>query len=592
VAGTLGRPFSGRDLRGGPGLVSSTVSLAPGTPVGRYVVRRKIAEGGMAEIFLAASRGPEGFEKEVVIKRVRSALASDPSFVQMFIAEARVASKLNHPNIVHIFDFDQHGDSYYLAMEYVRGKSLAEIQRRTRELGVHVRPVLAAQIALEVARGLSYAHRMTDHGRPLNLVHRDVTPHNVLISFDGSVKLTDFGIAKAGNRASTVGMLKGKFAYMSPEQARADLVDARTDIFALGITLWELLTQGRLFDGDSDVAVLRAVQERPIEPPSHLNPEVDAGLSAIVLRALERSAAARYQTAHEFERALQQYVIHHTGSPEDSDVGLFLRSLFPEELRPEQAEPDLPLQLVTPSQPGSGPRSGSRSAEGLTARGGTPSPEPPPPGADTSAYALTRTKPSGKRPPPETGITEGGFGTPSVVTRRTMDERDLEAAGLAGGTRRLVLAALGGAALVLVGGGLFFAGRGMSPAAAPQSPGPVRPNPEPQPAPAPPAPAPPSATEPARPAPGPAAAEPAVAPPTPPAAAHAGPPGFLVVEATPWGRLSVDGKPYGDIEGASRPVRLAPGTHEVRLVNRKVKIWTVTIESGKTRTLKHNFISE
>ena len=543
----------------------------------------------MAEIFLAASRGPEGFEKEVVIKRVRSALASDPSFVQMFIAEARVASKLNHPNIVHIFDFDQHGDSYYLAMEYVRGKSLAEIQRRTRELGVHVRPVLAAQIALEVARGLSYAHRMTDHGRALNLVHRDVTPHNVLISFDGSVKLTDFGIAKAGNRASTVGMLKGKFAYMSPEQARADVVDARTDIFALGITLWELLTQGRLFDGDSDVAVLRAVQERPIEPPSQLNPEVDAGLSAIVLKALERSPAARYQTAHEFERALQQYVIQHTGSPEDGDVGLFLRSLFPDELRPEQAEPDLPLQLVMPSQPGTVPRgSGSRSAEGLTARGGTPAPEMPPPGGDTSAYALTRTKPSGKRSPPETGITEGGFGTPSVVTR------DLEAAGLAGGMRRLVLAALGGAALVLVGGGLFFAGRGMSPAAAPQTPAPVRTNPEPQPAAGPAPPAPPAASQPSHPAPtpAPAAVEPAVAAPAPPATAHAGPPGFLVVEATPWGKLTVDGKPYGDIEGASKPLRLAPGTHEVRLVNRKAKVWTVTIESGKTRTLKHNFISE
>ena len=569
------------------------MSLAPGTPVGRYVVRRKIAEGGMAEIFLAASRGPEGFEKEVVIKRVRSALASDPSFVQMFIAEARVASKLNHPNIVHIFDFDQHGDSYYLAMEYVRGKSLAEIQRRTRELGSPVRPVLAAQIALEVARGLSYAHRMTDHGRALNLVHRDVTPHNVLISFDGSVKLTDFGIAKAGNRASTVGMLKGKFAYMSPEQARADVVDARTDIFALGITLWELLTQGRLFDGDSDVAVLRAVQERPIEAPSLLNPEVDAELSAIVLKALERQPSMRYQTAHEFERALQQYVIRHTGSPEDSDVGLFLRSLFPEELRPEQAEPELPLQLVTPSQPSSAPRSGSRPGEGLAARGTTPTPGMPPPGADTSAYALTRTKPSGKRPPPETGVvTEGGFGTPSVVTRRTADERDLEAAGLAGGTRRLVLAALGGAALVLAGGGLFFAGRGMSPSPAPQPVAPAKASPEPPPASAGQVPTPPVPAEPVRPAPAPAPAEAAVPPPPAPASAHAGPPGFLVVEATPWGKLSVDGKPYGDIEGTSRPLRLAPGTHEVRLVNRKTRVWTVTIESGKTRTLKHNFISE
>src|SRR5215472_17426328 len=199
----------------------------------------------MAEIFLAQSHGPEGFEKQVVIKRIRSALADDPSFVQMFIAEARVASKLNHANVVHIFDFDEHEDSYYLAMEYVRGKSLAEVSRRVRTLGKSFPPVLAAQVALEVARGLAYAHRLTEHGQSLGLVHRDVTPHNVLLSFDGAVKLTDFGIAKAEGRATTSGMLKGKFAYMSPEQARGDGVDARTDVFALGVTLWELLTGAR-----------------------------------------------------------------------------------------------------------------------------------------------------------------------------------------------------------------------------------------------------------------------------------------------------------------------------------------------------------
>ena len=544
--------------------------------MGRYVVRRKIAEGGMAEIFLAASRGPEGFEKEVVIKRIRSALADDPSFVQMFIAEARVASKLNHANIVHIFDFDQHDDSYYLAMEYVRGKSLAEIQRRTRERGVPFPPVLAAQVALEVARGLAYAHRMTDHGQPLNLVHRDVTPHNVLISYDGSVKLTDFGIAKAGNRATTAGMLKGKFAYMSPEQARGESVDARTDIFALGITLWELLTQGRLFDGDSDVAVLRAVQERSIDSPARLNPAVDEELAGIVLRALQRSPASRFQNAHEMERALQQYVIHHTRSPDDADVGLFLRELFPEEMRAEQAEPDLPLQLVTPSQPGGGRGRGSRPGEALAARGATPGPSMPPPGMD----AFTRTKPSGKRAAPGSQVTEDGMAVPSVVTQRSAAERDLEAAGLhPGGTRKLVLSALGGAALVVVGGALFLAGRGMSvrspPAdssTAPAPAAPVRPVPVAAPVPAP-----------ARPV-----AEPAPKPPVPAPAA----PGFLTVEATPWGKLFIDGKLMGDVEGTSKRFPLAPGQHEVRLVNRKSRNWTVTIESGKPQRLKHNFITE
>jgi serine/threonine-protein kinase len=364
------------------------VTLEAGTQIGKYVIRRKLAEGGMAEIYLSTARGPEGFEKEVVIKRVRAFLASDPEFVGMFIAEARLASRLNHANVVQIFDFDKHEDTYYLAMEYVRGCSLWELRKRCKELMVPVPPMLVAHIGAEVARGLHYAHRVRVNGQPLDLVHRDVTPHNVLLSYEGAVKLTDFGIAKAGNRLTQPGVLKGKFAYMSPEQARGEPVDARTDVFALGVVLWEMLTGGRLFDGDSEVAVLRAVQQSAIPPPARLNPDVPADLDAAIVRALEREPSARFQTAGELERALAQCVLKHATSVDDTDLPAFLRRLFPTTL----TQPMLPAVqdrthvLEDAPVPGAGqagapaserrePTAVLKGSRGGSGAGGAPSPD-------------------------------------------------------------------------------------------------------------------------------------------------------------------------------------------------------------------------
>ncbi len=282
----------------------------------------------MAEIYLCSVRGPEGFEKKVVVKRIRSLLAKDPDFVQMFIAEARLASLLNHPNIVQIFDFNKDEESYYLAMEYVRGQSLWSVHKRARELMFPIPTTLVAQIGAEVARGLHYAHRLSVKGEWLALVHRDVTPHNVLLSYDGAVKLTDFGIAKAGSGLSAPGKLKGKFAYMSPEQARGEAVDARSDIFSLGIVLWELLTGGRLFDGDGDLAILRSVQHSIIPPPARLNSEVPPGLDAAVMKALERNPVLRYQSAQELERALAEHVFAQAKGLEDTDTSAFLKHIF------------------------------------------------------------------------------------------------------------------------------------------------------------------------------------------------------------------------------------------------------------------------
>ena len=555
------------------------MSLVPGTPVGRYVIRRKLAEGGMAEIFLAQSHGPEGFEKQVVIKRIRAALADDPSFVQMFIAEARVASKLNHANLVHIFDFDRHEDSYYLAMEYVRGKSLAEVHRRARSAGRQIPPVLAAQIGLEVARGLGYAHRLSDHGRSLGLVHRDVTPHNVLLSYEGAVKLTDFGIAKASNRASTAGMLKGKFAYMSPEQSRGEPVDARTDLFALGITLWELLTGGRLFDGDSDVAVLRAVQEREIVSPSVMNPEVDPVLSDAVMSALQRDPERRVRSATDLERRLLTYVIGATRMPEDTDVGHFVRTLFPDEASAEEdTEPAAPLQLV--SRPGGGTagvspataRSGGQPQTRMDAAGRLLQQTAPSAGkpVEDEAFAPTRT-PAARQLSAATAPGQG-----SAVTSAPGDEEARAfAARLGAGRRRLTLFALGLAVLLGVGAVAFVAGQRdppSEPVAAPAHPQAAVPAPPP----------PPEVRPPAPPSP-PLAAE-------PPAARAA--PGFLQLTAQPWGKLYVDGTFVADVEGLRR-FPLSPGTHSVRLQNgKKSRTWTVDIESGKTDVRRHSFIEE
>ena len=333
--------------------------LNPDTVIGdRYIVKRKLAEGGMAEIYLCTAMGPEGFEKEVVIKRIRSFWSDDDMFIQMFIAEARLASRLNHANIVQIFHFDKHEDTYYLAMEYVNGPSLRDFLRKTKEKTKPLPILLACDIAANIARGLHYAHNR-------NIVHRDVSPHNILLSFDGGIKLADFGIAKTSTQHTSPGVLKGKFAYMSPEQARGEAVDARTDIFALGIVLWEALTRSRLFEYDSYVNAIQALQENLIVQPSRFNPEVPEPLDHIVLKALNRSPAERYQSAQEFERALINFILSHARSADDTHLSHFLQTVYGDVTAtpPEKKEPSVRTHTPSsrPSSP-SGPRPSSPSA--------------------------------------------------------------------------------------------------------------------------------------------------------------------------------------------------------------------------------------
>ena len=318
--------------------------LNPETVIGdRYIVKRKLAEGGMAEIYLCTAMGPEGFEKEVVIKRIRSFWGDDDMFVQMFIAEARLASRLNHANIVQIFHFDKHEDTYYLAMEYVNGPSFRDFLRKTKEKNKPLPILMASEVAANIARGLHYAHN-------LNIVHRDVSPHNILLSFDGNIKLADFGIAKTSTQHTSPGVLKGKFAYMAPEQARGEPVDARTDVFALGIVLWEALTHSRLFEYDTCVTALQALQENLIVQPSRFNNEVPEMLDRIVLKALNRNPAERYQSAQEFERALMNFILQHARSADDTNLGNFLQTVYDDiPLTPQEKKEALTRTYTPPS---------------------------------------------------------------------------------------------------------------------------------------------------------------------------------------------------------------------------------------------------
>jgi serine/threonine-protein kinase len=296
--------------------------------VSKYIIRQKLAEGGMGEVFLATASSSEGLQKDVVLKRIRPEYANNDSFVKMFIAEASLALRLNHQNVVQMFGFERCEGSYFLAMEYVEGKSLFQVQKRAWEQGHPMSWPLIAKIGAEVARGLHYVHNFSERGKRLHLVHRDVSPQNILLSFQGAVKLTDFGIAKRGATDTTGGGLKGKFGYMSPEQARGVRVDCRTDVFALGVVLWEMLAAKPLFRGDSDVAVIYAVQKCDVLPPSEVNPRVPSELGSVVMRALRANPDDRYQSAREFEHALSHFMLTHARSISDTDLSSYLSLLF------------------------------------------------------------------------------------------------------------------------------------------------------------------------------------------------------------------------------------------------------------------------
>jgi serine/threonine protein kinase len=269
---------------------------------GRYTIVRKIAEGGMAEIFLAQQHGPEGFQKVVILKRILTAFYADEQFRNMLIDEAHISMGLSHNNIVQILDVGKAGGRFFLVMELVDGWDLGRLVPRSVAAGTPLPAGLGLYILSEVCRALSYAHAKTDpQGRALGIVHRDVSPHNILISDQGEVKLTDFGVAKAmTKRDSTgVGIVKGKIAFMSPEQALGQAIDARADLYAVGILLYLLATGRRPFDAPTDMEVLLRVQSGQYPPPEKVNPRLSASLSFVITKAMTADRNQRYQSADE-----------------------------------------------------------------------------------------------------------------------------------------------------------------------------------------------------------------------------------------------------------------------------------------------------
>ncbi len=308
--------------------------------IGRYEVVGKLAQGGMAEILLGRLTGPSGFERSVVIKRILPTYAELPTFVDMFLDEARIAARINHPNVVQHQELGQEGVQLFLVMEYVEGESLSSLQRRLCSRGVPLRIEQAAFIVAEAAAGLHAAHEMTDiDGSPLNIVHRDISPQNIFITYRGNVKVMDFGIAKAADSISVTeaGELKGKFEYMSPEQSMGEPLDRRSDVFALGIVLYELMTGRRVFRRATRLASLRAVREAAIPKPSSIVPDLPESFERICMKALSREPADRYPDMATMRDELLA-AIRQSSAPWDleRDLGALMMELFADRMADKQ----------------------------------------------------------------------------------------------------------------------------------------------------------------------------------------------------------------------------------------------------------------
>ncbi len=537
------------------------------TPLGKYKLVKLIASGGMAEVYLAKQVGAAGFEKLVCLKRILPHLARDKQFVEMFLNEARLAARLDHPNIVSIFDLGETNGNYFIAMEFIDGPNLRAVGNRAAELNELLPIPEVLKIISMAAAGLQYAHDLTDEqGHPLGLVHRDISPDNILVHRNGAAKVVDFGIAKAANSsgATRTGTLKGKVAYMPPEQLRGSPLDRRTDVFALGVVLYEMLAGKRPWDAISEVALIGKIMTEDAPPLAELRPDAPEELLAIVERVLAKDREQRYQSCHELQNDLEQLLVNLGQTITPMRVADFIKAYSPEVSPASEAEvTDASLGAVEEES-----FAGTGAAPQLIAHGRPPQPE-------REAGTMMLDKPA---LPPQKG-------------------------------RALLYGIAAFAFIAMVGGGaavFFLKGQGddqAAPVAVERATlvEPARPAPE-KPLPPPPEPTRAVVAEPIKSKPAPrrvAVVEPPAPPPPvvvvvkeapkpPPPAPVVIAKGELLLLIRPWAKVEVDGQEIG-VTPLADPIQLSAGDHQVRLINPdlgKDITRTVHIVASERNTLK------